>query len=423
MNKSITLFILFSFIYCSNLLAQSPPGIPYQAIARTTTGEPYANGALQARFSLHEQTATGTVSYAETHSLQTDEFGLFSTTFGAGAPVTGTFAAINWGLTTKYLQVEIDLGNGWIDMGTQQLMSVPYAFYAANGIPSGGSNGQVLTLCNGLPHWGPCPVELPQIQTIAASAVTYNSSTVGGNIINDGNAAITSKGVCYSITTNPTTANNTVLDNTNSNNFILTISNLQPSTTYYYRSYAINSAGISYGQQFTFTTESLPLNVGTSVFGGVIAYIFGPSDPGYVANETHGIIALPYDIGSGPFGCNNDIGGANGTAIGAGLQNTIDNVNSCTFCNCTNLSGIGGAAIACYNLDANGFIDWFLPSRDELNILYLNRNIIGGFLSDTYWSSTEYVNPSSGYSKFFGNGNGGGTGKTALLRVRPIRYF
>jgi hypothetical protein len=120
--------LVFTYLLFANsleFLAQSPPGIPYQAIARTNTGELYASGALQARFSLHEQTATGTVSYAETHSLQTDEFGLFSTTFGAGTPTTGTFAAINWGLTTKYLQVEIDLGNGWIDMGTQQLMSVP----------------------------------------------------------------------------------------------------------------------------------------------------------------------------------------------------------------------------------------------------------------------------------------------------------
>jgi hypothetical protein len=130
--KHITLIFITLIGICIHPLAQSPPGIPYQAIARTTTGEPYASGALQARFSLHEQTATGTVSYAETHSLQTDAFGLFSTTFGAGAPVTGTFAAINWGLTTKYLQVEIDLGNGWIDMGTQQLMSVPYAMYAGS---------------------------------------------------------------------------------------------------------------------------------------------------------------------------------------------------------------------------------------------------------------------------------------------------
>jgi hypothetical protein len=142
MKKTISFlaFLVLSTLVVRVGFCQSPPGIPYQAIARTTTGEPYASGSLQARFSLHEQTATGTVSYAETHSLQTDAFGLFSTTFGAGAPITGTFAAINWGLTTKYLQVEIDLGNGWIDMGTQQLMSVPYAMYAGEAASVRNSN-------------------------------------------------------------------------------------------------------------------------------------------------------------------------------------------------------------------------------------------------------------------------------------------
>jgi hypothetical protein len=163
-------FYLFLILFASLGVisySQSPPGIPYQAIARTTNGEPYASGALQARFSLHEQTATGTVSYAETHSLQTDAFGLFSTTFGAGTPTTGTFAAINWGLTTKYLQVEIDLGNDWIDMGTQQLMSVPYAMYAGSTTNSENRNG-----CYS------CPTMISSISTSAMSinqAIAYCS--------------------------------------------------------------------------------------------------------------------------------------------------------------------------------------------------------------------------------------------------------
>jgi hypothetical protein len=159
--KKIAFFIVFVISVTSRLFSQSPPGIPYQAIARTTTGEAYANGALQARFSLHEQTATGTVSYAETHSLQTDAFGLFSTTFGAGTPITGTFAAINWGLTTKYLQVEINLGNNWIDMGTQQLMSVPYALYAGSTVQNSGR---------------PCNVSCPTEYYIAPTNMTVSAA-------------------------------------------------------------------------------------------------------------------------------------------------------------------------------------------------------------------------------------------------------
>jgi hypothetical protein len=132
----VLLFLLCQIFNAENLNAQTaPPGIPYQAIARNANGTPYVNSSLSVRFSLHEQTATGTVSYAESHSLQTNDLGLFSTTFGSGTPITGAFAAINWAQTTKFLQVEINLGSAWVDMGTQQLMSVPYAMYAANSQP------------------------------------------------------------------------------------------------------------------------------------------------------------------------------------------------------------------------------------------------------------------------------------------------
>jgi hypothetical protein len=123
--------LLVWFVGLNAMYAQTiPPGIPYQAIARNVNGTPYVNANLTVRFSLHESTATGTVSYAETKSLQTNDLGLFSTTFGSGTPIIGTFAGINWAQTTKFLQVEINFGSTWVDMGTQQLMSVPYAMYS-----------------------------------------------------------------------------------------------------------------------------------------------------------------------------------------------------------------------------------------------------------------------------------------------------
>ena len=135
----ILCFILKSVIVFSQT---TPPGIPYQAIARNANGTPYTNASLSVRFSLHEQTATGTVSYAETKSLQTNDLGLFSTTFGSGTPIAGTFAGINWAQTTKFLQVEINLGSAWVDMGTQQLMSVPYAMFAGASLSAEFTNDQ-----------------------------------------------------------------------------------------------------------------------------------------------------------------------------------------------------------------------------------------------------------------------------------------
>ena len=114
----------------------APPGIPYQAEVRSDNGEVLANTNVNVRFTLHELTANGTVSYQETHALTTNELGLFAATIGSGTATQSTFAGINWAQTTKFLQVEVDAGDGYITMGNQQLMSVPYALYAANG-PAG----------------------------------------------------------------------------------------------------------------------------------------------------------------------------------------------------------------------------------------------------------------------------------------------
>jgi len=137
MKHSITrkLYLAFAFLILAVSITSAqtaPPGIPYQAIARNANGTPFVNAALSVRFSLREQTANGMVSYAESHNLQTNDLGLFSTTFGGGAASTGAFTAINWAQTTKFLQVEINLGSGWVDVGTQQLMSVPYALFAGS---------------------------------------------------------------------------------------------------------------------------------------------------------------------------------------------------------------------------------------------------------------------------------------------------
>jgi hypothetical protein len=108
--------------------APLPQGIPYQAAARDAQGQAIVSAPVNVRFSLHEGAVDGAVSYSETHALTTNSIGLFNTVFGNGTPEQSAFDSINWAATTKFLQVEIDLGDGYVDMGTTQLLSVPYSF-------------------------------------------------------------------------------------------------------------------------------------------------------------------------------------------------------------------------------------------------------------------------------------------------------
>lgn len=111
--------------------AQSPQGINYQSVVRNLQGQAQANTAISVRFTIHDTSPTGTTVFQETQHPTTNQFGLFTLVIGSGG---GNLSAVAWGSGTKYLQVEVDItgGSNYSDMGTTQLMSVPYALYAAN---------------------------------------------------------------------------------------------------------------------------------------------------------------------------------------------------------------------------------------------------------------------------------------------------
>jgi len=104
-----------------------PAAISYQAVARDAQGQPLSEADMQVKFTVLADSLTGAAEYSESHALTTNALGLFNTAFGAGTPLSGTFATINWAAGNKYLKVELDAGSGFVDMGTQQLLSVPYS--------------------------------------------------------------------------------------------------------------------------------------------------------------------------------------------------------------------------------------------------------------------------------------------------------
>lgn len=163
--------------------------------------------------------------------------------------------------------------------------------------------------------------------------------------------------------------------------------------------------------------DKTPLVIGQAYQGGVIAYLLVSGDLGYDATVQHGLIAAGTDQSSGAeWGCNGSLlSGANASGVGSGNQNTIDIINGC--------STAGTAASLCAGLNQNGYDDWYLPSIDELNKLYLNRDVIGGFTPGVYWSSTE-ENSTMAWLTVFSSGNSGTNGnKSNLHAVRAVRSF
>jgi hypothetical protein len=114
----------------ARLMAQSPMGINYQGIARSADGSPLVNQAIGLRVTITSG-ADGTIDYREEHHPTTNEFGLFAVIVGQGQS-SGSIADVAWANGNKWLQIEIDpkdKGN-YLLVGTQQMMSVPYALFA-----------------------------------------------------------------------------------------------------------------------------------------------------------------------------------------------------------------------------------------------------------------------------------------------------
>ena len=109
------------------------------------------------------------------------------------------------------------------------------------------------------------PPELASFATSTSSSITAYSATISSNITSDNGASVTTRGLCWSTTTGPTTSNSTLTNGTGTGAYNINITGLLPATTYYVRSYAINSVGTGYSSEISFTTAAIPTLTTTAI--------------------------------------------------------------------------------------------------------------------------------------------------------------
>lgn len=144
------LYISLSLFLASFAYSQVPQAFSYQTIAFNSAGAPIANGNVNLRISILDNSATGTVLYTETHTKTTNSKGLVNLNIGQGTATTGNFGAINWGTNTKFVKVELDPngGNNYTNVGVNELMSVPYS-QVSKTVVTGPGQGITLVSPNG----------------------------------------------------------------------------------------------------------------------------------------------------------------------------------------------------------------------------------------------------------------------------------
>ena len=271
------------------------------------------------------------------------------------------------------------------------------------------------------------PWPVPTLTTAEVSSIGGTTATGGGNIITDGGATITARGLCWSTSPGPTVSlPSKTIESGTTGVFTSNLTPLTGNTLYYVRAYATNQNGTGYGNEVSFTTSDAPLAIGDLYKGGMVAYILMPTDPGYDATTPHGLIVALTDQSTGSSwitggNTQSTVNGNTTSAYGTGQANTNAMMAQPGY--------TGGAAKVCddyVNIQTGTgvFSDWYLPSADELTKIYYMKALgFGNFGVDNYyWSSTEFSWAAADGKRFL-NGDGFVWSKSAVYNVRAARTF
>jgi hypothetical protein len=417
MKKHIILIV--AVFMTASLWAQSPEKMSYQAVVRNASDALVTNKAVGMKVSILKGSATGTAVYVETHKPTTNANGLVSVSIGGGTVVSGAFADIDWASGAFFLKTETDPAGGtsYSITGISQLLSVPYALHAKTAESVTGTITETdpvyaasqaknitaahITTLGNLSGINTGDQDLSALATITAlgdstaqvrSEIPDVSGFATKTVLSAGLAGkvdiVTGKGLSTEDYTTDEKTKLAAITGTNTGDQDIsgiaantaTINNLTTKLVALLNLQILSGASVA---DLLAAGASVADLIGLNYQGGKIAYILQSGDPGYDANVAHGIIAAPIDQSTGIQWYNGSytVTGATATALGTGNANTNTIVTS---------QGPGSyAAQLCADLVLGGYSDWYLPSKDELNKLYLSRVAVGGFEMGFYSSSTE----------------------------------
>jgi hypothetical protein len=340
--------------------AQAPEKMSFQAVVRDAGNSLVTGQTVRMQLSILQGSFTGTAVYVETQSPTTNMNGLISISVGTGEAISGDFTTIDWSNGPYFIKTETDPtgGTNFTISGTSQLMSVPYALHANTADSIAG--GVSFTEVDGS--------VTNEIQTISRTGTTVTLSNGGGKFTDSVNTYTAGTGI------------------------------------------DINNNVIS-------TSDICGLSIGDTYQGGTIFYLD--------ASGCHGLISAPYNQSNGIrwHAGTNGVTRATGDGLYAGEVNTAIIIASQVS---IGDDGSDYAAQICNDLQITEggvtYGDWYLPSKYELNLLYLQKTVVGGFATFYYWSSTEY-DGTNAWGQDFDRGAQNLGNKFTTNYVRAVRAF
>jgi hypothetical protein len=368
--------------------AQAPEKMSYQAVIRDASNALVTNQQVGMQISILQGS---TAVYEETQTPTSNSNGLVSLEIGTGTVISGSFTAIDWSAGTYFIKTETDLAGvtNYTITGESQLLSVPYALYANT------SSDTEAVAAN------TAKVGYTEALVSANTDVAANTAKVG--ITTDQASSITANTAKVGMPATPETGQ---MNYWNGGAWVTVVT-------------ASTSEGatlqlISGVPTWVGGTPS----IGDTYGGGIVFYILQSGDAGYDADVQHGLIAATEDQSSGIQWFNGSYvtTGAIGTAVGTGATNTTTIIDKQGATATDYAAGLARAH------RGGGYDDWFLPSKDELNLLRLQQGAVGGFSSGFYWSSTENGNDGA-WLLFFGGVSQFNFNKNSPYYVRAVRAF